>query len=272
MRATYLSKPSEHSLYTIVQVLRVLIIVLAGILGYFMFISDTEINFRIEWNMFNSILKYPLLVIGFLLSLGTKFDFIPVLVTKNEWGNVTNEERDYDLGSSMDGCFMQIIGYLVLGPIMGAAMIYYPLMGIVYLFGKIFPLLILVFFIFTLFLFYKWQNVCLVKNSSSGSLATITLFGSGILWLLTYTWMPKEDPALQIIHIATGVFIAAAILLFIFSGKKKPAPGMSMETPLEELIAAAKKVQVPVISSKFIIAYIVCLLIVVCIYTFKVVS
>ena len=256
---------SEKTLKRLVKGLQLLFIVYVIVLAFCILVSGTIINFQIQWNMFESRLIYPLLVIGFILGLGAKFNFIPLLVTKDQFGNTTKVERDYDVISNMEASFIApLLMYFVIGPVFFAAMIYYPLMMILHLFGRIFPFLIIAFFVFTIVLFCKWQKVQIKSGNIIRLMPAACLTGI-LLWLLAYTWLPFAKAAI-IVHIAAGVFITITLLLFRSAIKK----GTILDIPMEVLSKEEDISETPAISRKLLIAYIVSLVFIICIYAFRV--
>jgi len=201
----------------VLTMLLLLLIAYAGLLGYFIITSDVEIDFQINWNMFKSALLTPLAIIGFFVGLGMKFpQYVPFLKITHSDG--TKEyKRDYDVIENMfAGIVMPLLQVFVIAPLMIAAMIYYPLMVLIYFFGKIFSYLILVFFLLTIILFYKWEMLQLPKRSKAISMPLIALLLIGVLWFFAILWVSySHTPSYKIINIVTIVLLGITVITFI---------------------------------------------------------
>jgi hypothetical protein len=242
----------------------ILLIGFAGLTGYHIITCGTEINFRIEWNMFKSVLMWPLFIIGFLLGLGQKFNVYEPWIRKEYSDGSVEYEKDHDIVNNMEaGCVIPLLQYLVLGPIMIAAIIYYPLMALVYFFGIIFPYLIVAFLCFSIVLFHKLESMLMVKRSRLWSMPLVMSAFTGFIWLMYILWIPGHDVSVKWVNpVAFGVILAATIS-FVVAGiqaKKGNCP---------EVDAGF---QPSTISKKFLITYIVSLLMVFGIYSFRVSS
>jgi hypothetical protein len=250
------------------QILTFLVIVLtgfAGLSGYCIIACETEIDFRINWNMFNSILIWPLYIAGIVAGFWMKFDdYVPVTKTEDSYGN-TKVERDYDIIRNMEtGCIMPILLRFILAPLMIAALVYYLLMSIIYLFGVIFPYLIAVFLIFTLVFFYKWEQVLIVKRSRLWKMPLVMLLFTGAIWLLYILWVPSGESSVAWMNpIALGVVLATVILFIVMAVREKNQVSSggadSMETDNKPAV----------IPKPFLITYIVSLLCVLVLYGFQ---
>ena len=251
------------------KIVTILVIVLTGfsiLMGYYIITSDTKIDFQINWNLFKSILMWPLFIIGLIVSLGMKFtSYEPWTRTEDSDGKV-EYERNHDIIENMFArIVLPLLRYFVLGPLIVAAMIYYPLMTIIYLFGKIFPYLILIFFILTLVLFYQCENRLIAKNSRLFSMPSVAILFTGILWLLFILWVPSGDHSVGLINILFSFIISIIIISFISLSIWERKRGKSSESQTLSNSYKPEK-----ISKQFIITYIISFLFVLGIYGFKV--
>ena len=222
---------------SILTIILLLLIAYAGLLGYFIITSDVEIDFKINWNMFDSVLKWPLLIVGFIVGLGMKYpSLVPFLKITHPDGEVEYEPNDDIIENMLVRWVMPLIQIFILGPVLIAACIYYPLMALIYLFGKIFPFLILVFFVLTLILFYQWEKIQLTKSEKSTSMTLIALLMIGVLWFLTYSWLPTGTKSLKTTNIVTIAFFCLTVITFIavegWIKKQKPYVFMDLRCHL----------------------------------------
>lgn len=247
----------------VLTMLLLLFIAYAGLLGYFIITSDVEIDFRINWNMFNSALLWPLAIVGFIVGLGIKFpQYVPFLKITHSDGKV-EYKRDYDIVENMFASIvMPLLQVFVIAPLMIAAIIYYPLMILIYFFGKIFPFLILIFFLLTIIMFYKRVSLQLTKSKKAVSITLITILMIGILWLLAILWVSwgTSTSSVKVINIATIVFVGMTIITFIAVEiwlHKKQKPSFTHTASASQ------------ISRSFIITYVISLLIIFVAFGFR---
>ena len=250
------------------KIATLLVIVLTGfsiLMGYYIITSDTKIDFQINWNLFKSILMWPLFIIGLLVSLGMKFaSYEPWEKTKHSDGKV-KDERNHDIIENMFArIVVPLLQYVLLGPLIVATMIYYPLMTIIYLFGKIFPYLILIFFILTLVLFYQCENRLIVKNNRLFSMPSVAILFAGILWLFFVLWVPSGDNSVGLVNILFFSIISTIVISFISLSIWERKKGKFFESQ-----ALPNNHKPPKISKQFIIIYIISFLLVLGIYGFK---
>jgi len=104
---------------------------------------NSDITFSANWNMFDSILIWPLYIIGLIVMFAnwSLFSFSYDTYDKITYSNGRTEvKRNWDIIEWMMGHVLApILGRFVLVPLFVAAIIYYPLMCIVHLVGAIFP-------------------------------------------------------------------------------------------------------------------------------------
>lgn len=115
----------------------------AGLFFSYQMIFTSDWGFDVEWNMFKSPLIYPLWLIGLVIAVirfgKSHWSFDEVIETEDSWGNKKLWVNN-DLVSWMFGHIAwPIIGHLFIEPLMYAALIYYPLMCILYFVGAFLP-------------------------------------------------------------------------------------------------------------------------------------
>lgn len=115
----------------------------AGLFFSYEMIFTSDWGFDVEWNMFKSPLIYPLWLIGLVIAVirfgKSHWSFDEVIETEDSWGNKKLWVNN-DLVSWMFGHIAwPIIGHLFIEPLMYAALIYYPLMCILYFVGAFLP-------------------------------------------------------------------------------------------------------------------------------------
>lgn len=127
--------------YRIYREIILTILILIGIFeGLTIIINTKEVYLSAEWNMFNSMLLWPLLIAGLFVTLGTQFSGFNVFSTTKYRGGGKQVECSQNLVNTVDsGCLSVILYYLVFGPLMFAAIIYYPLMVVISYFNVIIP-------------------------------------------------------------------------------------------------------------------------------------
>lgn len=129
--------------YNIVGYIVAFAITCAAIYLIYQLLFNSDISFSANWNMFKSILMWPLYIIGLIVMFANwdLFSFSYDSYEKVTYGNGRVEvRRNWDLIEWMMGhILVPIIGRFFLVPIMVAALIYYPLMCIVHLVGAVFP-------------------------------------------------------------------------------------------------------------------------------------
>jgi uncharacterized protein YgiM (DUF1202 family) len=243
-----------------------LLIGFAGAAGYCIVSCDTEIDFRINWNMFNSVLMWPLFIIGFVGGLGIKSqEYIPMIRKEDRYGNVTHE-RDYDIINNVEtGCLMPLLSYLVLYPLMIAAAIYYLLMGAIYLFGAIFPWLIAVYLIVSLVFFYKWERRLMARRAGVWKMCAVMWLFTVAIWLMYILWIPFGEASSRWMNpAALGIMLATAAV-WITDAIRQRSAAHSGETDSPPDVAGTQ----PGISKRFVIAYLIAFLFIFGIYFFK---
>lgn len=135
----------------------------SGVLLIYQILFHADITFSANWNMFDSVLMWPLYIIGLLVMFANwnTFSFSYDTYDKITYGDGHTEvKRNWDIIEWMMGhVIAPVLGRFVLVPIIIAALIYYPLMCIVHLVGSIFPYilsLIVVAIIGFSWMFTRW--------------------------------------------------------------------------------------------------------------------
>ena len=107
---------------------------------------NSDITFSANWNMFDSILIWPLYIIGLLVMFANwnLFSFSYDTYDKITYSDGHTEvKRNWDIIEWLIGhVLVPIFGRFFIVPILIAAIIYYPLMCIVHLVGAIFPYIV----------------------------------------------------------------------------------------------------------------------------------
>lgn len=100
-------------------------------------------EFSVKWNMFKSWLIWPLYIIGLVWAIGNlgKSHYSQDTIIETEyWDGTRKREKSNDIMDVMFGhILLPLIGHFILEPLIVAAVIYYPLMGILALIGKLVP-------------------------------------------------------------------------------------------------------------------------------------
>lgn len=165
---------------------------------------NSNITFSANWNMFDSILIWPLYIIGLLVMFANwstfsfTFDFYEKYT--DSYGNSVTK-KSWDIIDWMIGhVLMPILGRFFLVPIMVAALIYYPLMFIVHLVGAIFPYilsLIIIIIIGCSWMFTSWFQF----RYHSIALVLIGIVFTGIFTLgATVICKPNFDGNIQLLY------------------------------------------------------------------------
>ncbi|MBQ6768137.1 MAG: hypothetical protein IJP46_05625 [Prevotella sp.] len=160
--------------YSIVGLVFAVLISLSGVFFIYAVISTGSLKFSANWNMFDSILMWPLYIIGLIVMFANwnlfSFSFDTYEKTTYEDGRV-EVKRNWDIMEWMLGhIIFPFFGRFFLVPIMVAAIIYYPLMCIIHLVGSIFPYIlsliviciIVVSWKFTSWFHFRYHSILIV--------------------------------------------------------------------------------------------------------------
>lgn len=136
-----------------------------GVLGiytvYNVFTTDIEWGFKINWNCFKSPFFPMLAVIGFFLQF---FDWQHT--SMETWiGRKGPHDSDYKWEKSNDimdslfgGCLWPLLSHLLIIPCVYGAIMWYAIMGLLHILGKLSPFFITALAATVVFFFYKWAN------------------------------------------------------------------------------------------------------------------
>ncbi|PTN08089.1 FISUMP domain-containing protein [Mangrovibacterium marinum] len=232
----------------------------------FIILSLAEVDFHIEWNMFDSSLSTPLLIIGFIIGLGQKVGvWESIIVYKDSFGNITKVEKNHDLVDNIfASLIMPLITYLVIIPVAIAAMIYYPLMFLLDLFGQLFPFFISGFILSSIYLFYKLEHRFAFKTRPYWLIILPTLF-IGIYWLFYFFWTANVWP------LAIGV-IGGLWLISILSAALLLRKERDGEVQLSDDDNYQRIYEKSFLSLKSIVIFSALFLLMSSVYTYKIIS
>lgn len=129
----------------IMRIISIVFMVILGLTGgfmsYEMLVNDFEVE--VEWNMFESVLIVPLYIVGLVIAI--------CHIGKNHYSQETIIETTYSDGTKKREKSNDIIDFLlgsiiiplamhfIVEPLLWAAVIYYPLMGVIALVGVVLP-------------------------------------------------------------------------------------------------------------------------------------
>lgn len=239
--------------------------VVAIAMGYFIIVSNTKVDFNINWNMFESILMWPLYIIGFILGLGQKFQvYEAVIKTEYSDGRVKYERNDDVVESMMAGCVLPLLNYFVFYPLAFAAIIYYGVMLLIYLFGVIFPYLVCAFILFSLFLLYKIESKFSLKENGVIWMTLCAILFILFYWGLYVFWADSYDEnRILALYLNWGaVFVCLPVMI---GALVKQSSGMD-EAQAVRIFNKSR------ISRPFLISFIISFFVVIGVYGFKGVS
>lgn len=162
------------------------IVTCSGIYLIYQLLFNSDISFSANWNMFKSILMWPLYIIGLIVMFANwnRFSFSYDTYEKTTYSDGRVEvKRDWDIIEWMMGHVLApILGRFILVPLAVAAAIYYPLMCIVHVVGAVFPYIvsaIVLVIIVVSWMFTRWFQF---RNSS------IVLVFAGIALTVAFAW------------------------------------------------------------------------------------
>lgn len=162
------------------------IVTCSGIYFIYQLLFNSDISFSASWNMFKSILMWPLYIIGLIVMFANwnRFSFSYDTYEKTTYSDGRVEvKRDWDIIEWMMGHVLApILGRFILVPLAVAAAIYYPLMCVVHVVGAVFPYIvsaIVLVIIVVSWMFTRWFQF---RNSS------IVLVLTGIALTVAFAW------------------------------------------------------------------------------------
>lgn len=122
------------------------LITLTGLFLIYEVLSTNSLTFKANWNLFKSPLGSLCLFVGFVLAIANWGKFghwsgTPVIETRERVsGKLIKREENYDITEQIFGkLILPLLGHFIFEPIIYAAIIYYPIQGIIALVGAIFP-------------------------------------------------------------------------------------------------------------------------------------
>lgn len=151
-------------------------VTLSGLFFCYHLIFTSGWTISAEWNMFKSWLFWPLFIIGFIYALTnlgkTHYSQDTIIETERRDGT-WKREKSNDITDVMFGhFFVPLLGHFVLEPLMIAAVIYYPLMCVVALVGKLVPYILAVLVLAACFGTFKFTSIV---GNAKGSVAIVAL-------------------------------------------------------------------------------------------------
>ncbi|MBO5641325.1 MAG: hypothetical protein J5900_02705 [Prevotella sp.] len=131
------------------------ILTVSGGIFIYEILRNTDLTFSPTWNMFDSLLIWPLFITGILFMLahwnafsGFGGDPYEVITT---WDGRKYVRRNWDIAEVLFAkVFLPFLGRFIIIPLMFSAAIYYPLMCVVWLVGSAFPYIISLLIVLTM--------------------------------------------------------------------------------------------------------------------------
>lgn len=154
-----------------------------GLLGvyaiYTVWASDINWGFKINWNCFKSPLFPVLAIVGFFLQFfNWQHTSTETWVGRKKWnGDVEWEKSDDIMDSLFGGCLWPILSHLIIIPCVYGAIMWYAIMGLLHVLGKMSPLLISLLIAAVVFFFYKIANSYVTQKYRVFFLIGFALFG-----------------------------------------------------------------------------------------------
>lgn len=143
----------------------VVLTICLGILGvytiYTVWTTDVNWGFKINWNCFKSPFFPVLAVIGFFLQFFNwqHMSMESWIGRKGPNDSDYKWEKNYDIMDNMfNGCLMPLLSHLIFIPCLYGALMWYAIMGLVHVLGKLSPLFITALVVVVVFFFYRWAN------------------------------------------------------------------------------------------------------------------
>lgn len=150
---------------------------------YSVFTADIQWGFKINWNCFESPLFTVFSVIGFFLQFFNwqHMSFETWIGTKKSNGDTKWEKSGDIMDSLFGGCVWPLLSHLLIVPCMYGAAIWYAVMGLVHILGKMSPFFISLLIIGLVFLFYKLAISLIENKYRVALLAGLALIATGII-------------------------------------------------------------------------------------------
>lgn len=184
--------------YSIAGYIVAALITITGLFFIYEVVTTDALVFKAQWNMFKSPLGSLCYFIGLIWALAWWGKFvhwtrIPVLVTKDSFGNVKKVERDYDIIETLFyTVLLPLLGHFVIEPLMYGAVIYYPIQCIIAVVGAIFPYVLSLIVLGIIVGFWLFSRTFQFKYHS------YALVIAGILFTVAFAWggyaIGKSEP------------------------------------------------------------------------------
>jgi len=146
------------------------LVTISGLFLCYHLIFTSGWHISAEWNMFKSWLLWPLYIIGLLCAIGNlgknHYSQDTIIETEYRDGRRTREKSNDIIDVMFGHIVMPILGHFVLEPLLIAAVIYYPLMCVVALVGKLVPYILAVLVLAVCFGTFKFTSLMSNKRGS----------------------------------------------------------------------------------------------------------
>lgn len=150
-------------------------------------VTTPDWTYDVEWNMFESILIYPLYIVGLVIAIAhigkNHYSQDTIIETTYRDGTKTREKSN-DIMDFMFGHFLvPLLMHFVIEPLMWAAVIYYPIMCVFALISSVLPYVLSLLIIggcvglwfYPKYCTFRYHSLALVAGTLL--LATIFIFG-----------------------------------------------------------------------------------------------
>lgn len=166
----------------------VVLTVVLGLLGvytvYTVFTTDIEWGFKINWNCFKSPFFPVLAVIGFFLQFlnWQHMSMESWIGTKGPNDSDYKWERNHDIIESMfGGCLVPLLSHLLIIPCLYGAAMWYAIMGLVHVLGKLSPFFITALVAALIFFYYRWTTGFSAHKYRVVMLLALTIVAAAVL-------------------------------------------------------------------------------------------
>ena len=236
-----------------------------AIMGSVSMIIAGDTSMSIEWNMFKSVLFYPLFFIGIIASFWQKFSSYDTYnVKKDSSGNEISREKSGDITDFLMGhVIMPLVTRLILFPLMVAAIIYYPLMGLLSLLGVILPYLLAILLVVSVFFYYKYANILVFKKKRYLWIPGLTIVLLFIIYLI-HSWVCPfrwgDTPFIILLSaILLSLILAFSLILTAQEDSEEDLQNAQNQASLKNLFASSssKKIVVPVIGGVVLLSILI---------------
>ncbi|MFR9651057.1 MAG: hypothetical protein SNG35_03415 [Rikenellaceae bacterium] len=187
----YLNQPLKDG--PISKSVKTIVIVALAALVVLLLFARAKVDFNIQWNMFESWMLGLLYPIGFIMTLSIPVgSFTPVIVEEDEWGNKKTRPNNDITEVMFASIFLPVIIRFAVYPLVGAALIYYPIMCVVALVEALVPYLFiaLIAAFIPLYLFID-SYLKDRKSTNAARVAPIATLACAVL--LTLVWLQNTN-------------------------------------------------------------------------------